>query len=172
MTLPTKIDIQITDSTGRPNPLENVLFGLKVFIDEDSWHNYSIFKSNADGHITLTKQDIIDNTELKWETNISPTSPTKFELYVWEGQQTEDLVKSTQRLLELYNDKDFLRQDLKRHGFTDENMNDALASINNKAPEDAALYQYIKDAINNSIKIDTVKIEGIWSDSFKRSIIS
>ena len=169
MTLPSKIDIQIIDSTGRPNLLENVLFGLKVFISDNSWHNYSVFKSNAAGHITLTKQDIIDNTELKRETNILSIAPTKFELYVWEGQHTDDMIKITKHLLELYNDKDFIEQDLKRHGITDEKTPHALMVTNNKAIEDNFFYEYIKDAVNNSVKVDTEKIEGVWTDSFQKS---
>ena len=168
MTLPSKIDIQIIDTTGRPNLLENVLFGLKVFISENSWHNYSVFKSNAAGHITLTQKDIIENTELKWETNILSTAPTKFELYVWEGKHTDDMIKMTKRLLEHYNDTDFVIQDLKRHGFTDDNIPHALEVTNNKAIEDKIFYEYIKDAVNNSVKVDTEKVEGVWTDSFQK----
>jgi hypothetical protein len=60
MLLPDKIDIQLVDTTGNQNLLENVLFGLKIYITEHSWYNYSFCKTNAAGHITLTKQDIID----------------------------------------------------------------------------------------------------------------
>ena len=169
MTLPSTIEIQIIDITGEPNLLANVLFGLKVFISENLWHNYSVFKSNAAGHITLTKQDIIDNTELKWETNILSTAQTKFELYVWEGKHTDDMINMTKRLLEHYNDTDFVIQDLKRHGFTDENIPHALEVTNNKAIEDKIFYEYIKEAVNNSVKVDTEKVEGIWTDSFQKS---
>lgn len=169
MTLPSKIDIQIIDTTGRPNLLENILFGLKVFISKNSWHNYSVFKSNNKGHITLTKQDIIDNTELKWEANILSTKSTKFELYIWDGQHTDDMIKMIKHLLELYDDSDFIKQDLKQRGVADENMHNALAVINNKAIEDKIFYEYIKDAVNNSVKVDTEKIEGVWTDSFEKT---
>ncbi len=169
MILPTKIDIQIIDRTGRPNPIENVLFGLNVFITENSWHNYSAFKSNAAGIISLTSQDIIDNTELKWETNSLAANPTKFELYVWKRKHTDEMIKMTQRLLELYNDKNFIQQDLQRHGFTGENTPHAITATNNKVIEDKAFYNYIKDAVNNSVQIVTDKIEGIWSDRAQKS---
>jgi len=169
MILPTKIDIQITDRIGKPNPLENVLFGLKIFISEDSWHNYSAFKSDIAGQITLTEQDILANTELKWEKNISPSTTTKFELYVWDGQHTDEIIKITHRLLELYKDKDFITHDLKRHGVLDENIPHAIEVTNNKAIKDKAFYEYIKNAVNNSVHVDTVKIEGIWNDSFQKS---
>ena len=167
MILPAKIEIQIIDTTGRPNSLENILFGLKIFISDNSWHNYSVFKSNAAGHITLTKQEIIDKTELKWETNPLSNAPTKFELYVWEGQHADNMIKMTKRLLELYNDKNFIEQDLKRHGITNENIPHALTVTDNKAIEDKNFYEYIKNAVNNSVNIETKKIEGIWTESFK-----
>ena len=52
MILPLKIDVQIVNKIGDLNPFANVLFGLKIFITENSWHNYSIFKSNARVHRT------------------------------------------------------------------------------------------------------------------------
>ena len=169
MTLPSKIDIQITDKTGRPNLLANVLFGLKVFISKNSWHNYSVFKSNAAGHITLNKQDIIDNTELKWETNILSTAPTKFELYVWEGKHTDNMINDMRLLLKYYNDTELVIQDLKRHGITDESIPHALGMTNNQAIKDKIFYEYIKEAVNNSVKVDTEKVKGLWTDSFQKS---
>jgi hypothetical protein len=57
----------------------------------------------------------------------------------------------------------------KRHGFTDENIPYALEVTNNKAIEDKAFYEYIKNAVNNSVKVDTEKVEGVWTDSFQKS---
>jgi hypothetical protein len=169
MTLPSKIDIQIINPGGAPNPLANVLFGLKIFISDNSWHNYSVFKSDVNGHITLTSQDIIENTELKWKTNILSGTPTKFELYVWQGKNTDDMIKMTKHLVELYNDEEFIKQDLKKHGVADENISKALEATKNKAIDDNTFYKFIKDAVNNRVKITTPKIEGIWSDNFEKS---
>ena len=169
MTLPIKIDIQIIDSAGRPNSIGNVLFGLKIFISDDSWHNYSVFKSNAAGHITLTRQDIIANTELKWEANVLSATPTKFELYVWEGQQADEIIKVTKHLLELYNNKAFLEQDLKKHGIAEDNIPKALESTSSKAIEDKIFYDFIKEAVNSTVNVTTARIEGVWSDGFQKS---
>ena len=169
MILPSKIDIQIIDAKGKPNLLANVLFGLKIFTSKNSYHNYSVFKSNAVGHITLNKQDIIDNTELKWKKNILSATPTKFELYVWEGKQTDDLINVTKDLVEFYNNTDLIIQDLKRRGITDENIPHALEVTNTQAIEDKIFYEYIKEAVNNSVKMDTEKAKGIWTDSFQKS---
>jgi hypothetical protein len=65
MILPSKIDIHIVDAAGGTNLLANILFGLKFFTSDSSWHNYSLFKSDAVGHVSPTKQDMINNTELR-----------------------------------------------------------------------------------------------------------
>jgi hypothetical protein len=168
MIIPARIDIQLVNSTGQPVALENLLFGLKIFKSDKSWYNYSVFKTDAAGHITLTKQDIINNTELKFETNLSAV-PTKFELYVWEGKIADEMIKMTAHLLALYNNQDLITQDLKKHNIPDNEIPGALEKTNNKAIEDRAYYEFIKDAVNNTAKIDPPKIEDTWNHSFQKS---
>lgn len=169
MMLPSEIGIQVVDAAGGVNLLGNILFGLKIVTSEGSWHNYSFFKSDAAGRIILTKQNIIDNTGLKWETDIQAVAPTGFELYVWEGKNVADIIEATRRLLEIYDDKEFIGQDLKRHGITDEGMAHALLAADRKAVEDKKFYYYIKDTINNSVSIHTEKIVGTWFDDSPKS---
>ena len=169
MILPSKIEIQITNAAGRPNLLENVLFGLKIFTSDGSYHNYSPFKSDMGGHIVLTKQDIIANTELKWEKNLQSKIPTRFELYVWRGEEATDLIKTTKELLELYEDEKRLEEGLKQRGIVGENMKHALLAISKQAPEDKEFYLSIKDAINHLVKVHPEKIKGIWLDNSPKS---
>ncbi len=144
--------------------LENVLLGLKIFTSDGSYHNYSPFKSDMAGHVVLTKQDIIANTELKWEKNFQSKIPTRFELYVWRGEESIDLIKTTRELLERYEDEKLLEEDLKRRGIAGENMKHALLAISKQALEDKKFYLSIKDTINHLIKVHPEKIEGIWLD--------
>lgn len=132
MILPDTIAVQIIDSQGNPNPIEHVLFGLKVFTDEDTWDNYSPSKTNASGLATIAKNDILEHTELKWSTGLHSGSATKIELYVWEGKDTDALIQVTKHLLDLYSNESFLRQDLKRHGIAEEQMAEALQATENK----------------------------------------
>ena len=127
MILPSKIEIQVVDKAGRSNPLGNILFGLKIFLGDGSWLNYSPFKTNLLGQIVLTKQQIIDNTDLNQEMDLgSDTTPTKFELYVWDGDQTDDMIRITKQLLELYKGEEFIQADLLQHGIKEENIPDAI----------------------------------------------
>ena len=133
MILPSRIEIQITDATGKPNLLENVLFGLKIFTSNNSWHNYSPFKSDVAGHIMFTKQDIIANTELKWKKNLQLMIPTRFELYVWQGEEAIDLIEDTRESLKLFEDEKFVEENLKRHGLIGERMKHALSVASKQA---------------------------------------
>jgi hypothetical protein len=169
MILPSKIEIQITNAAGKPNPLGNVLFGLKIFASDGSYHNYSPFKSDMAGYVLRTKQDIIANTELKWEKNLQSKIPTRFELYVWQGEEAIDLIETTRELLELYEDEKFIEEDLKRHGIVGESMKHALSAISKQAPEDKEFYFSIKDAINHLVKVHSEKIKGIWLDNSPKS---
>jgi hypothetical protein len=169
MVLPSKIEIQIIDALGKPNPLGNVLFGLKVFTSDGSYHNYSPFKSDMAGHVVLTEQNIIANTELKWEKNLQSKIPTRFELYVWQGEGATDLIETTRELIERYEDEKFIEEDLKRRGIVGESMKHALSVISKQAAEDKEFYLSIKDAINHLVKVHPEKIKGIWLDNSPKS---
>ena len=93
----------------------------------------------------------------------------KIELYVWEGPHTEDMIKITRQLLKLSNDDNFIRQNMKRHGVADENIPHAIPVTKNKAIADKAFYDLIKDAVNNSVQVDTDKIEDVWKDTFPKN---
>lgn len=75
-----------------------------------------VVKTDSDGHTWLTKQQIIDNTELKWGNYIESVVPTKFELYVWEGQSITTLIEAMKRLLSLYKDEAAIEKDLLGRG--------------------------------------------------------
>ena len=164
MILPDRIEIRIVDRSGQSNSLPNIILGLKVFKNKDAWYNYSIFKTDHDGHIILTRQQIIDNTELKRDRYIESSTPTRFEIYVWDGLMIVGLINTTKRLLELYKDESFIRTDLLRHGIAEENIPAAVEATQKKAIDDLALFEQIKDAINANVQIYTEKIQDVWLD--------
>jgi hypothetical protein len=165
MILPEYIEIQIVDERERPNPLENILLGLKLFMEDNSYHNYSIFKTNSKGKITLTRQQIIDNSGLSWDkVNRENQIPTRFELYIWDGKSTESLIKSTSNLLKLYDNSEFLQNDLIKRGVSPNNLETELKKVKNKAEEDKKLYEEIRLAINDNITVKNRELHGEWND--------
>lgn len=163
MMIPEKIEIQIINKAGHPNPINNLLFGLKIYNNKDSWYNFSPFRSNPDGKVLLTRLSIIINASIIPDEN--DLEQTEFEIYVWKGQQTDSLIFRTRKSLINMGDDDFIRQDLIRHGVDEKNIADAITITKNKKREEEIFYELIKDAPNNSVQIQTQKIEGIWSDN-------
>jgi len=131
------------------------------------WHNFSFFKSNSSGYIILAKEDVIANTELK-HRSVDSLFSEKIELYVWDAKQIGDLVKVSRRISELSADENFIRQDLKRHGIADEDIPEAIRITKNGNEKDRAFYDLIKDAMNDSVKVVTRKIEDVWNDEFPK----
>ncbi len=164
MILPDKIEVQVVDKSGQSNPLSNVVFGLKIFTTDGVWHNYSVFKTNAEGYIALTRQQIIDNTELKYNKDGESGEPTSFELYVWNGPLITTLIKSTKHLLELSGDKEFVKEDLRKHGVAETKIPAAIRATDKKRMDDMAFFEEIKDATNDSVQIYTEKIKDVWLD--------
>jgi len=172
MIIPEKISIQITDKAGNPNPIQNVLFGCNIYVTEDHWHNYSPFKSNASGQVTLTREEIINNinnTGPNQEENLLSNAPTYFELHVWGGQFTVDLIQRVRQLLQQYTDENGIREYLIEQKILEVNIPLAIEIINNKAAEDKAFYERIENAVNNSISVDNSKISGVWEDGFPKA---
>lgn len=172
MMIPEKVSIQITDKAGNPNPIPNVLFGCNIYIAEDCWHNYSPFKSDAAGQVTITREEIIDNinkTGPIQEENFISSVSTYFELHVWEGQFTVDLVQRVGQLLQHYLDENDIRQYLREQKILEENIPLAIEIIKNKAAEDKAFYERIVNAFNNSISVENSKIRGVWEDGLPKT---
>lgn len=165
MIIPDKIKIELIDNQGNRVPIENVLLGLKLFMSDGSWYNYSFFKTDALGEVTLSRRDIIENTELKWEKNFLSNASTKFELYVRSGNNTTDLIEAIRRILKLYEDQDAIRKDLRGSQVNEADIDMALANLQNKKFEELAFYEFIEKAVNHHIHSNPEKIEGVWKDS-------
>ena len=164
MIIPIEIEIQIVDGTGGPSRLENVLFGLKIFNIDGSWHNYSFLKTDANGAISLARQQIIDNTELRHADHIVSDTPTSFELYVWDGQMISDLIRTMKQLLDIYKNEDIIRNDLVSKGITGNSLTAAVETAKKKSVEDKALYEKIRDAVNGQVQFHPDKISDKWLD--------
>ena len=165
MILPDKIEIQITNRSGVINPIKNIMFGLKVYADNHLRYNYPVMKTDYNGSITLTRQKIIDGTEIKHDVNNKLNLPTKFELYVWSGDLVLDLIKSTKHILELYEDNKTIHAGLLNHGIREEDFAFAIELTREKSLNDRELFNEIKDAINDRVVVYTDRVEDVWIDA-------
>ena len=167
--LPEKIEIQLIDKCGSFFPLEHILFGLRIFNEDGSYHNYSNFKTDENGKVVLTRQQIIDNTELKWENaQVDSLQKTKFEIYIWNGKEISQLVARVENLLKAYNSEEKILEDLRLRGVTEQIAETAMVNIRRQSNADRQYYEFIQPTLNNEIVAKENSIIGYWSDNLPK----
>jgi hypothetical protein len=169
MKIPTKIEIQIIDQSGNSNPMENILFGFKIFVDDDdSYYTTSFFKTGKNGMLILNQSDLINNSELKWKENIDEFKIVKVNIYPLEKELTTSIRKASQNYIEVTTNKEILESQLLREGFTKDNNEVAKNAIEKMAVQQKINNELFKDSKNDLVQIVTTSIEDEWiNDSVK-----
>ena len=164
MKIPKEITIQIIDRLENNNPIENILFGFKIFESEDAHYTTSYFKTNNSGSIIINQSDLIYNSELKWETDIESFQSIKTEVFVLDANCTKKVRESSENYMNITSNKETIEKHLRQSGFSDENITAATKAINSSAIDQMKIYHLFKDSKNDMVKIHTDKIEDIWKD--------
>lgn len=165
MKIPKEIAIQITDTLGNNNPIENIIFGFKIFESEDAYYTTSYFKTDNSGSIIITQNDLINKSELKWENDIENFESIKTEVFVLDANSTKNVRGYSENYINITTNKETLEKHLKQSGFNDENIIAAAQAINNSATEQMEIHNLFKDSKNDVVEILTEKIEDIWKDN-------
>jgi hypothetical protein len=169
MKIPTKIEIQTINQLGNSNPMENILFGFKIFVDnDDSYYTTSFFKTDKNGMIILNQSDLINNSELKQEKNIEEFKSVKANIYPLEKELTASIRKASQNYIDVTTNKEILESQLLREGFTKDNIEVAKNAIEKMAVQQKINNELFKDSKNDLVQIVTTCIEDEWlNDSIK-----
>ncbi|UUF13912.1 MULTISPECIES: hypothetical protein [Flavobacterium] len=165
MKIPKEIAIQITDILGNNNPIENILFGFKIFESEDAYYTTSYFKTDNSGSIIITQNDLINKSELKWENDIESFQSIKTEVFVLDANSTKSVRGRSENYINITANTEAIEKHLKQSGFSDENITAATKAINNSATDQMEIYNLFKDSKNDMVEILTEKIDDIWKDN-------
>ncbi|MEN2413384.1 hypothetical protein [Flavobacterium mesophilum] len=165
MKIPKQIKIQITDELGNNNPIENILFGFKIFESEDNYYTTSYFKTDNSGSIIIDQNDLINKSELKWEIDIESFQSIKTEVFVLDANSTKSVKEASKNYQTITANKESIEKYLKLSDFNDETIIAATKAINNSAKEQMEIYNLCKDSINDIVEILTEKIEDVWIDN-------
>lgn len=165
--LPNKISIQLKNKNGENLKIENVLCHLNIYIDSLSYYTYSFIPTNSNGIVNLTKEQIIQNTELKHYFDGSlplDKKPVKFELFVMDNNMLNGIISSMENYLTV--DIKSIKADLKSRGLTDEQIALKIPTIEKKMKSDKELYQFLKKNKNTELKNSNgeLKITGFWNN--------
>jgi hypothetical protein len=164
--LPNKISVQLKNKNGENLKIENVLCHLNIYIDSSSYYTYSFIPTNSNGIVNLTKEQMIQNTELKYYFDESlplDKTPVKFEFFVMDDNMVNGVISSMENYLSV--DIKSIKADLKRRGLTDEQIALQIPSIEEKMKSDKQLYQFLKKNKNSELKKSNgeSKITGFWN---------
>lgn len=160
MIIPESITSKFVNRKGEPQQIENVFVGLKIFISENSYYTFSIMATDSNGEIQLSKDEIIENTEIN-ERELSDHS-THFEFYIWE-QDTLHLMKSRiENLLKTYKDEESIIKELRSFGIADSNIPTELEKVKRKELEDRNLFEQLSRSVNHNLMLFDTKISGTW----------
>lgn len=163
--LPNSITIQLKDLNGNNIEIENILFHLNIFSESGGYYTFSFIPTNTKGNLTLTKKQIIANTELKHHYDSSlilQKRPVKFEIFIMESKFLFNLIKGIGNYLAtpIESTKKFLQG----KGFSVAQINNEIPKVSKKMEEDRILYEFLK--LNNNDKLkspsDKYKITGFW----------
>ena len=164
--LPNTLTIQLKGENGEDLKKENVICHLNIYINDLNYYTYSFISTNSNGIIHLTKEEIIQNTQLKhyYDQGISlENKPVKFDFLVVNNNSLNTLTTNLEKYLSV--DIESLRKDLKNKGMSDVQIADYIPSVQQKMESDRELYEKIKNNKNSELNFSTGKyrITDFWN---------
>ncbi len=143
--LPNNLKIQLKSKDGKNIEKENILCHLNIYIDSTSYYTYSFIPTNSKGIVNLTKEEIVQNTELKHYYDESlplDFRPVKFDFFVMDKAMIDNLISTMKNYLD--QDIESIKYNLKNNGFTEEQIRKQVVLIEEKLELDKKLYELLK----------------------------
>ncbi|GEM_PF-2966673 len=171
--LPKSITLQLKDLEGNNLEIENVLFHLNIYIgNSGGYYTYNSIPTDNQGTLFLTQEQIINNTELKHHYNpslILDNRPVRFEIFILGNAVLSTLISSLRNYLS--NSLAYTITDLKRKGFSEIQIEEAISKIRKAKERDYTFYEFLKQNNNSLLNYteENAKIIGQWEseDDFK-----
>lgn len=167
LVVPKSINIQVVDENSEDLRLKNILCHLNIFNNDNSWFTYSFIPTNINGQVRLSREEIINNTELKHQKNLQnepKLKPTKFEFFVIDNDILSVMLKNTKLFLS-QTDEDVIKE-LESHLKNETAINNELRKIKQKQIEDEVFYKLLKSNENSNLIFspNKSKIRGEWEE--------
>ncbi len=164
--LPNKISIQLKNENGDNLKMENILCHLNIYIDSLSYYTCSFIPSNSNGIVNLTKEQMIQNTELKhyFDERIPlDKTPVKFDFMVMDNNLLNGIISSMENYVNI--DIESIKSDLKSRGLTDAQIALQIPAIEEKMKSDKQLSEFLKKNKNAELNYSNgeKKITDFWN---------
>lgn len=166
MKIPQQIQIEIVNQNDENLALE-IVFGLKIFINNGSYYNYSMIKTFANGKKLILQEEIINSTELKYLENLSNFEFEKIEFYVWDCDSMNNLINYlnyTENNLNKDNARELYVNELIERGFTRADAEKYSVGTVEKLRSDLKMLSDFKGCKNCETQFIIESINDIWED--------
>ena len=164
--LPNKMSVQLKDKNGENLKKGKVLCRLNIYIDSLNYYTYSFIPTNSDGIVNLTKEQMIQNTELKHDFDERlpvDRTPVKFDFYVMDTNMIHSIILNMENYLNV--DIELIKSDFKNRGLTDTQIALQIPAIEEKMKSDKELYEFLKKNKNAELDYSNgeMKITDYWN---------
>ena len=156
--LPKTLKVQLITADNKALKLDNVLCHLNIYSDNGNYYTYSFIPTNSNGCVVLTREQIVNNTELKHfynDTLLLDNNPVKFEFLVLDKTFISDFINSTKMYLTI--DQDATLQELRSRGLAEEQIKKAAPYIEQKREEDRLFNEFLQKNKNQSLDYSSEK---------------
>jgi hypothetical protein len=166
--IPNSMRVQLKDSENRILKIENVLCHLNIFSNSSNYyHTYSFIPTDSTGKVILIKEEIITNTKLKhcYDENLAlDKSPVKFEFFIMPKETLKYLIPNLRGYLNVKPES--IKEDLRRRGFSESQIEREIPKVLKKQKEDERLYKILIKNRNADLEYSekNSKITGYWND--------
>lgn len=163
--IPKSVTFQILDENSKHLMMKNILCHLNIFIGKNSYHSYSFIPTNINGQISLTKEEIINYTELKGQ-NISikntKIESTKFEFYIIDHEIINITFNALNKYLNLSEEN--ILSELRKIFNNEITISTELEKFKLKQIEDQKLFRVLEKSRNSRLLFSSnkSKISGEW----------
>ena len=163
--IPNSLKFQLKDLNDLDFVFNNVLCQLNIYQNTKSYYSYSYIPTNSNGEIVLTKDDIIQNTELKYHFDEGLTldeSPVRFEFFVIDHGIISFLISNMKKNLNVKPDS--VKSELMKRGLNNEQVMTELSKITSKHKSDKIFLEFVAQNKNIELELteEVFKIAGHW----------
>lgn len=165
--LPNSLTVQLKTADSNDIAIDNILCHLNIYSDNGSYYTYSFIPTDSNGTISLTREQIITNTQLRHFYNDSlplDLTPVKFEFMILDRNFLSSIIESIDSYLST--GLSFAQNELRERGLTEKQIAEYTPMIIQKNEQDKALNSFLKQNRNHTFDYsqDKSKITDLWTE--------
>jgi hypothetical protein len=164
MKIPKKIFISILNKKKLKIEAET-LFSIKIFKNEDSWYNSTALKTNKNGEIEISQEQLI--TFINEHENPNLFAPHRIIIEIWNCKITNNILNQV-KSFESVNEEQ-VKKELTDRGFNEDDIIKYTKTTLKKLKEDILFWTPFYNVKNCEISLINETITDYWLDDSEKN---